>query len=231
MCPVTTKAAFFDLDGTLTKAHVWGGILDYFKVHNLRRWTHRGYMAYHYPFYFASKLGLISDGRFREPWSAHLGWYVRGYSIEGAEQVWNWVVDNQVNKNWREDTCQILHKHKEEGDLTILVSGTPMPLLQIIVEDIGADHAVGTDLEIRDGMFTGRSSGPACIGDNKVFLTRAYLERNGIAIDYDASYAYADSISDQHMLEMVAHPVATYPDEALGQLAQDRGWQIYPENN
>jgi HAD superfamily hydrolase (TIGR01490 family) len=188
-------------------------------------------MAYHFPLYIARKLGLISDGTFRKPWPAHLGWYVRGYSTEEAEQVWNWVVDTHVNKNWREDTCQILQKHKESGDLTVLVSGTPVPLLQRIAGDIGADHAVGTGLEVRDGKYTGRSSGPACIADNKVSLTRAYMELNGIDIDYDASFAYADSVSDQHMLEMVAHPVATYPDEGLRQLAQDRVWQIFPPNS
>jgi phosphoserine phosphatase len=54
------------------------------------------------------------------------------------------------------------------------------------------------------------------------------MDQNGIHIDYPASYAYADSISDQSILEIVGHPVATYPDEDLLELAQERGWQIFP---
>jgi phosphoserine phosphatase len=83
-------------------------------------------------------------------------------------------------------------------------------------------------LEVHDDRYTGRSSGPSCIGDNKVSLTQAYLKHHGIKIDYDTSYAYADSISDLHLLEMVGNPVATYPDEQLRTLAQERNWQIFP---
>jgi HAD superfamily hydrolase (TIGR01490 family) len=228
VCTFTTKAAFFDLDGTLTDAHVWQGIMDYFSVHKLRRWTHRVYMASHFPLYIFRKLRLISDGTFRKPWPAHLGWYVRGYTLEQAEDVWNWVADTQVKNHWRQDTCQILKQSREDGYLTVIVSGTPVPLLQRLAMDIAADHVVGTDLKVKDGRYTGRSNGPACIADNKIALTQGYMERQGIEIDYSDSYAYADSISDSYMLEMVAHPVATYPDEGLRQLALKRHWQIFP---
>lgn len=221
-------AAFFDLDGTLTKAHVWHGIMDYFKVHNLRRWTHLAYMAYHYPLYIFYKMGLISEGTYRKPWPAHLGWYLRGYTLAEADQVWYWVLENYMVQHWREDTCQILEQHREDGHVTVLVSGTPVPLLKRIAEKIGADHAVGTALEVRDGHFTGRSIGPVCIDADKVSLTYQYMHQNGIHIDYPASYAYADSISDQAILEIVGHPAATYPDESLKALALERSWQIYP---
>ncbi len=218
------------MDGTLTDAHVWHGVMEYFAVHNLRRWTHRAYMAYHYPLYILLRLGIISDGTFRKPWPAHLGWYVRGYTIEQAEHVWNWVADTKVKNYWRQDTCQILNQHREDGYLTVLVSGTPVPLLERLAGDIKADHVVGTGLEVEDGRYTGRSSGPACIADDKVTLIQTYMERTGIEIDYSVSYAYADSKSDRYMLEMVAHPVATYPDEGLRQIAMKNNWQIFPSD-
>ncbi len=212
----------------MTTAHVWHGIMDYFKVHHLRQWTHRAYLAYHYPLYFAYRLGLISDGAFRKPWPAHLGWYIRGYTMDEADQVWYWVVDTLVSKNWREDTCQILDQHREDGYLTVLVSGTPVPLLERIADEISANFCVGTELEIEVGRYTGRSSGPACIAEQKVTLTKAFFKTNGIEIDYEASHAYADSASDKDLLEMVGHPVATYPDQRLRQIAVERDWQIFP---
>lgn len=33
------RAAFFDVDGTLTKNRVWQGLREYFKTRGLRRWT------------------------------------------------------------------------------------------------------------------------------------------------------------------------------------------------
>ena len=230
MCNISTKAAFFDVDGTLTNAHVWHGVMDYFAVHKLRRWTHWTYMTYHYPLYILLRLGIISDGTFRKPWPAHLGWYVRGYTIEQSENVWNWIADTKVKNSWRQDTCQILDQHKNDGYLTVLVSGTPVPLLKRLANDIGADHVVGTNLEVKDGIYTGRSIGPACIANDKVTLSQAYLEREGIEIDYSTSYAYADSVSDRYMLEMVAHPVATYPDEGLRKIAIEKNWQIFPSD-
>lgn len=200
----------------------------YFRVHHLRRWTHIAYMAYHYPLYIMHKVGIISDGAFRKPWPAHLGWYLRGYSVEKAEGIWNWIINEYMNQYWRKDTCQILSQHRQDGYLTVLVSGTPTQLLLRLGEKLEADHVVGTDLEVLDDLYTGRSSGPSCIGDNKVSLTQAYLRHNGVQIDYDASYAYADSISDMHLLEMVGNPVATYPDEQLSILAQERDWEIFP---
>jgi putative phosphoserine phosphatase/1-acylglycerol-3-phosphate O-acyltransferase len=185
-------------------------------------------MAYHFPFYFAYKLGIISDGTFRKPWPAHLGWYIRGYTLEEADQVWVWVVDTLVSKNWRDDICQIMSQHRKEGYLTVLVSGTPAPLLQRIADEVGAEHSVGTGLEIKSGKYTGRSSGPACIAEKKVILTKDYFENNGIEVEYETSYAYADSASDKYLLELVGQPVATYPDKELRQIAMERNWQILP---
>lgn len=224
-----SKAAFFDVDGTLTKKHVWQALIDYFREHNLRRWTHIAYMAYHYPLYIFYKMGLISESTFRKPWPAHLGWYLRGFSVEQTDQIWNWIINNYLNQQFRDDTCQILSQHQQEGYLTMLVSGAPTQLLRLLAIQIGADHAVGTDLEVAGDTYTGRSSGPSCVGENKVSLTKEYLTRLGIQIDLDASFAYADSISDRHLLEMVGHPVATYPDGNLRALAQDRNWGIFPK--
>ena len=202
--------------------------MEYFKIHNLRRWTHRFYMAYHFPLFILNRLGLISEQAFRKPWPAHLGWYLRGYSIEEANQIWDWVAETQVSKNWRTDTCQILKQHLEQGDLTFLISGTPEPLLARLACELNADHVVGTGLEINEGRFTGRNSTPACIGDNKVPLTQNYLRNKQIEINWLESYAYADSLSDRFLLAEVGHPIATYPDEGLHRLAAEHGWQIFP---
>ena len=40
------------------------------------------------------------------------------------------------------------------------------------------------------------------------------------------SCAYADSISDLGLLELVGIPVAVCPDNGLGEIAKQRGWRI-----
>ncbi len=223
------KAAFFDVDGTLTTTRVWEGLMAYFRVRGLRRWTHLAFWAYHMPIYLIRRLGFISEGDFRRPWAAHLAWYVRGYTPQWTEQIWDWVVEEFLVSYWRADVRSELNRHRQAGDLIVLVSGGPVPLLQRIADELDLHHVVGTRFELLNGHYSGRSLEPVCLDENKATLTKAYLFEEGIEVDYRCSYAYADSISDLQMLEMVGHPIATYPDDQLNLIAQERGWRIFPE--
>lgn len=222
------RAAFFDVDGTLTDTRVWEGLMAYFKNHGLRRWTHRAFWAYHIPYYMLLKARLISQSAFRRPWAAHLAWYLRGYTPEEANTIWDWVVEEFLTLHWRLDTRHLLDDHRRAGDLVMLVSAGPQPLLECIARQVGAGHIVATEFELRAGHYSGRSLEPVCIDENKAVLAKAYLERLDIEIDFQASYAYADAISDLHLLEMVGNPVAVYPDEELRKVTQERGWQLFP---
>ena len=222
------RAAFFDVDDTLTNTRVWEGLMEYFERRSLRRWTHRLFWSYHMPLYSLRKIGLISEGAFRSLWAADLAWYVRGYTQSQAEPVWDWIVTEYLSQHWRVDTRALLDGHLQAGDLVVLVSGGPVPLLQRIAQELGVSHVVGTHFEFRDGHYSGRSLKPVCIDENKASLAQAYLRERGLQVDFEASYAYADSISDRFLLDMVANPVATYPDDQLRAVAQERGWQIFP---
>ena len=220
------RAAFFDLDGTLTTTNVWRGFLDYFKEYRLRRSTHRLFTALHYPQYWLKSLGMINESTFRKNWSAHLAWYVRGYSPQKAMAVWEWVVKEFLPGNWRMDVKETLSRHQENGDEVILVSAGPEPLLTEIAKSIGVKHAIGTRFEVKDGQYSGRSLQPVCIDEFKASLSLAYLEQKKITVDLAQSSAYADSITDLSLLEMVGYPAAVYPDRELLQLAQQRSWKI-----
>jgi HAD superfamily hydrolase (TIGR01490 family) len=224
----TYRAAFFDVDGTLTTSHVWHGMMSYFKTHRKRKWTNRFFWWFHSPYFLLRRLGLISEGVFRKPWAAHLAWYVRGYTSEQAKDLWDWIVEEYLSKVWRTDTRHLLDEHRAEGDLVVLVSGGPLPLLRRIAQELGVDHVVGTEFEIKNGRFTGRSKEPICIDENKAKLTRSYLEDNDLEIDMEASFAFADSASDLPLLKLVGHPVATYPNEGLEKVARERGWRLFP---
>ncbi len=223
------KAAFFDVDGTLTRTNIWGGLIEYFRRRGERQVTHLVFQVYHYTLYFLHRLGLLSEVRFRTPWAAHLGWYFRGYPVEEARKIWDWVLLEFVNLNWREDVVDILQQHLREGDLVMLVSGGPAPLLSRFAEELGVDHVVGTLFEVNDGRYTGRIAGPVCQAEYKAKMVRAYLSAQGIEVDWMSSRAYADSMSDLDLFAMVGYPVAVYPDERLRQLARERNWRIYPD--
>jgi len=222
------RAAFFDIDGTLTSEHAWKGMLDYFQRHNLRRGTHLAYMAVHYPLYFLRRLNLISEGAFRSPWAAHLAWYLRGFTLQQADNLWNWTVEMHLNQHWRPDTRALLDQHRNSGDVVMLVSSGPQSMIERIAHELGAQYGIGTRLEVRNGRYTGRSLKPVCIDQYKALMAKELIRSRGLEIDLEASFAYADSVADLSLLELVGHPVAVHPDPELRAIAEGLGWRTIP---
>jgi putative phosphoserine phosphatase / 1-acylglycerol-3-phosphate O-acyltransferase len=226
---MSMRAAFFDIDGTLTSERTWKGIMDYFTRNHLRRGMHLAFLGAHYPLYYLRRFDLISESAFRAPWAAHLAWYVRGYTPRQAEPVWDWAVERFLSQYWRQDTLRLLDEHLRAGDMVILVSAAPQPLVQHIACELGASYAIGTRFKLRGGRYTGGVVPPVVIDEGKAQAAQAVIQAQRLSVDLSASYSYADSISDRSFLEMVGHPVAVYPDDALRPLASERGWRIFPE--
>jgi len=220
------KAAFFDVDGTLTETRVWNGLMDYFQIHRKRVLVNITFQVFHYFLYFLYRIHLVSQVGFRETWAKNLSWYLKGFTVDQAEQIWTWVVEERISGQWREEIVSRLQAHKAAGEAVFLVSGGPEGLLKKIAGEVGADYAVGTKHLIANGVYTGQAPAEACQGTNKVRLVRRVIAEQGLEIDFDESCAYADSVGDLDLLEMVGHPVAVFPDEQLAPIARDRGWEI-----
>jgi HAD superfamily hydrolase (TIGR01490 family) len=218
-------SAIFDLDGTLCTNPTWKGLARYVKRHRRNRHIHYIFMALHMPFFYLHKARLISEGRARATWARNMTWMLRGMSLAEGHQVFDWIANEYLLPSRRPDVVSRLQEHRARGERVILLSGTFQPLLKIIAAHLGADVALGTQPEQQNGRYTGRALGPACQGEGKAVRLRAYLAEVGNDVDLSASSAYADSIFDLPVLEMVGHPVAVYPDERLGELAMQRGWQ------
>ncbi|MEN8241602.1 MAG: HAD-IB family hydrolase [Chloroflexota bacterium] len=220
------RAAFFDVDGTLTQTRVWNGLMDYFRVNGQRKFVNAVFKIFHYFLYFLHRIKLLSQVRFREVWAKNLSWYLRGYSLQQAAKIWDWVVENRIAGQWRPEIVIKLKEHLSAGDLVFLVSGGPEGLLRRIADELGVDHVVGTRHVVVAGVYSGAQPAQACQGENKVILVKKREAELGIEIDYQTSYAYADSLGDLDLLEMVGNPVAVYPDQALKPIALSRNWPI-----
>ncbi len=219
--------AFFDVDGTLYRAHMWRGLMEYVASHRGANRV-RFYLAAHLPLVYLRKLHLISEEAYRKPWVMDLGWLLRGWTAADGEAALRWVAEEYIRPTGRNDMLACLREHVSAGHRVILVSAMLVPTLRVLGEALGVAGVVGTDIEIKDGYFTGRVIPPACMGIEKDRQTRRFLQARGWAIDPASSFAYADSISDRALLEMVGHSVAVYPDPALAALARQRNWDILP---
>jgi HAD superfamily hydrolase (TIGR01490 family) len=217
--------AFFDIDGTLTSDNVWRGVMLYFKTRRERQWTHRWFLATHYPLAFLRPT-LVSETLFRAVWARHLPWYFRGYDEAQMLALAEWVAHEFVARAERPDMLEVLRRHVGQGDTVALVSAISQPFAEAIARRWGVAHAIGSPAEKRNGRYTGRMAGPTCIDEHKAIYLRQYLTQHNLPVDLAASYAYADSYSDVGLLKMVGHPTAVYPDRQLKALAEEQGWPV-----
>ena len=224
-----TIAALFDVDGTLFTGHVWRGMLDYFEAHT-GKWAVRRFWYAHLPAYFLRKLKLIDEERFRGPWGAHLAWLVKGWDQAQLQGLYEFIAREYVTPHRREDTIGMLTNHRAQGHVTMLVSTGFTDMVAAIGQTIGAEHAVGCDLEMKDGRATGRIVPPVVIGKQKGVSARTKLAQLGYDVDYANSFAYADSITDLGLLEIVGNPRPVYADEELARVSKERDWPVYGES-
>lgn len=223
-------AAIFDLDGTLYTGHVGRGIELHHRTHKVNRFLFYFYMFTHLPLWPLQRLGIVSEAATRGLWGRHLGWTVRGFTRQEARAAFGWIAHEYVLPRVRPDILAQLHDHQAAGHRVILVSGTFSPLLAEIGSQLGVEETVGTPLVLSSGRYTGASERPVCQGVGKVLRLESYLgdEEN---ILWHQSYAYADSITDLPLMELVGHPVAVYPDGRLTAHAMRVGWEINPGIN
>ncbi len=117
-----------------------------------------------------------------------------------------------------------LAEHRAAGHLTILLSGSIVPLVQLLGDHLAVDYVVATELESEGGIYTGRLAGKHVAAEQKAHLVGELAARHGF--DLRESYCYADHRSDLAMLEQFGNPRPTNPDRALLGVALERGWTI-----
>lgn len=222
-------AAIFDLDGTLYDGHIWQALKRHHQIHRMKLPALYAYVVSHvalWPFY---RWGLLSEERFYKAWGRHMPWLIGGLTLEEADRVFQWVTQEEVLPNLREDVLSVLRDHQHNGHSVILLSGTFQPLLNVIGQHLGVDEVVGTELAVRDERYTGSIVPPVCMAEGKAERLRSVINARAEETDLSASYAYADGPIDLPALELVGHPVAVYPDPRLAAIAEKRGWPILGE--
>jgi len=118
----------------------------------------------------------------------------------------------------------LLDEHRAAGAHLLITTATNRFVTEPIAELLGVDTLFATDLEVRDGRYTGKLTGIPNYQAGKVRRLRDWLAEN--APDGHESWAYSDSHNDLALLEFAQHPHAVDPDPVLRQVALQRGWPV-----
>lgn len=117
----------------------------------------------------------------------------------------------------------LIDEHRQQGHHVAIVTASPSVMVEPIANELGADHLIATELEVKDGLFTGEVL-HFNKGASKVERIVELAEAEGY--DLEASFAYSDSFTDLPMLQLVGNPTAVNPDRPLRKYAMDNDWPI-----
>jgi len=212
--------ALFDLDNTLLAGdsdYEWAqylidrGVLD--------RATHEGWNRRFYEQYKAGTLDIHEFLQFQlEPLARHPRTQLDGWRDEFMAQ--------RIEPLILPAAAALVQLHRDAGHLCVIVTATNAYVTTPIARAFGVEHLIATELEQKDGQFTGRPSGTPSFRQGKVLRLEQWLASRGGWAGVADSWFYSDSANDLPLLERVGHPVAVDPDERLRRVAIERGWPI-----
>ena len=214
------ELALFDLDNTLLSGdsdYEWAQFL-------IERGVLEGaeYEARNAHFFRQYKEGRLDIHEFLEFQLAPLARYPRGKLDEWHAEFMRTKIEPII----RAKGVELVRRHLGHGDLGAIVTSTNAFITAPIAREFGLD-LVATELEVRDGRFTGKPSGTPSFREGKITRVEEWLAGQGrILASFTAIWFYSDSQNDLPLLEYVTHPVAVDPDEILRREASARGWQI-----
>lgn len=121
-------------------------------------------------------------------------------------------------------TRELLTSLKQQGYLLFAISGSHDEIVQKLAKYHGFDAAIGAEIVIKDGAFTGEIKTPIHnkYAALKTLLSQYQTHQNG-------SIGVGDTASDIAVLEHVDQPIAFNPERSLYTTAKERGWQIVVE--
>ena len=213
------QAAFFDLDKTIlakssslvfAKPFYKGGLMEATDVVR---------SAYAQFVFITSGADHDQMEQMREYMSA----MVAGWPVDKVKEIVAETMDSIVDPIVYEEALDLIREHQDAGRDVIVISSSGNEVVEPIGERLGVDLAVGSQMAVEDGRYTGEIIFYA-YGPNKAEAMRDLAAERGY--DLQDSYAYSDSETDIPMLEAVGHPFATNPDDELRRIAEERGWPI-----
>ena len=216
-----TELALFDLDNTLLSGdsdYEWAQFLIERGV--LER---SEYEARNDHFFRQYKEGRLDIHEFLDFQLAPLARHPR-------EQLERWHAEfmrSKVRPIIRARGRELVRRHLAGGDLCAIVTSTNEFITAPIAREFGVEHLLATELEVRDGRFTGKPRGTPSFRLGTVTRLAEWLGASGMTLaSFQSSWFYSDSHNDLPLLERVTDPVAVDPDEVLRGEALARGWRV-----
>ncbi len=149
---------------------------------------------------------------------------IEGHKSADLTALTDEVYDLHIKTRLWPETVRLAKEHVAAGREVWLVTATPQEIADVIAHRLGLTGGLGTVIERKNGILTGKLVGHALHGQFKKKRIRSLAKERGISLK--RSYAYSDSHNDLPMLSMVGNAIAVNPDKILTTHAKAAGWAI-----
>ncbi len=210
-------AAFFDLDKTIiatssaaafARPFLRGGLLS-------RRAALR--TAYAQLLYLIGSADATGSERLRQ----QLSRMATGWDVSALRAIVEESLHEAIDPVVYAEAVELIAEHRAAGRDVVVVSASPLDMVQPIATVLGADHVIASRMGVLDERYTGGIDFYA-FGPEKATAMRALAAERGY--DLAESFAYSDSVTDAPMLSAVGRAWVVNPDRALRRRAAEEGW-------
>ncbi|MDH4055425.1 MAG: HAD-IB family hydrolase [Gammaproteobacteria bacterium] len=150
--------------------------------------------------------------------------FLRGIREDSYANFGEELFESHIARLIYPESRALIQAHLKKGHtVAIITSATPYQV-RPAARELGIEHVLCTELEVKDGVFTGAVVQPLCFGPGKV--TAAEMLSQQFNVDLEKSYFYSDSHDDIQLLERVGNPRPLNPGNRLLAIAEQRGWPV-----
>ncbi|HEX7492678.1 MAG TPA: HAD-IB family hydrolase [Bacteroidales bacterium] len=208
---------FFDLDLTITKS---------ISGRALARAAYRKGLIAHRNLINAIFLSLLFRLRLKDPLKLldQMVSWVKGISertiVDLCSEVFHEVLFPSVYK----EAIAEIEFHKANNAKVVILSSALTTVCQEMANNLNIDDIICSELEVYDGIMTGRPIGHLCFGEEKAVRLKEYCEKYNSS--RSEAWFYGDSISDLPALNAAGKAVCINPDKKLKKTALKKDWKI-----
>ena len=182
--------SLFDFDGTITKDDSLIKFIR-FVVGDAKFIAGMVFLS---PMLTVYKLGLIPNYKAKQ---MMLLYFFKGMSEAKLQEVANTYSLNHIDTILRPKAIEKIAWHQEQGHKVVVVSASIECWLKPWCDKNNLE-LIATQLEIKDGIVTGRLRTKNCCGIEKVNRVKEAYNLD----EYETIYAYGDSRGDRELLEL-----------------------------
>jgi len=210
--------AIFDLDNTLLAGdsdYLWGQFLGELGV--VDRISYERENERFYREYREGRLDIM----------AFLAFSLKPLAEHPREQLDRWhaqFMRDKIEPLITNASERLIQEHRDVGDTLMIITATNAFVTAPIAARLGIPHLIATEPEMADGRYTGRVAGTPSFREGKVSRLQDWLAQHAETLN--GAWFYSDSHNDLPLLELVTHPVAVNPDQALAEHAKESGWPV-----